>query len=557
MKAALAQFAVLPGQPRKNAELMLDKIEEAKRMGADIIIFPELAVSGNLLGTICQERGFIDDCLYWGEKVIDASFGIGVVFGNLDSQGNSLLWACTEGKVAYRCGYEGYCVGDFAGGTRVSFSLGALPLLRQQADLHIHLGNTPYSLQGRERQRLFCASAAKSFAIPLVYVGATGLQNTGKNVYVLDGKSAFYNEQGEAVVMAAPFAEGTLLCEAALGRKGLTAGEERSTAALYEALVYAIKQFSQVCGVQRVVIGLSGGIDSTLAACLYTDALGSENVRGVNMPGPYTSATTKEIAQELAANLGIDYRVVPIDESVQWTQRQLADCFPDLQVGSSVLENVQARDRSTRVLAAVAAAWNGAFTCNGNKAEFSVGYATMYGDATGYFAALGDLWKHQVYELAQYINERTPGRIPQKALDIKPSAELSQQQAVEEGKGDPLHYPYHDYLLRSFVEQGADPGEILEWYCQGVLAQKIGCTQQELEFACPNGAALVADTEKWWRLYRGIAVAKRLQGPPVLTLTREAFLPVQWESQNGVYFTHKFKLLKAELTKQLEQESVN
>ncbi|MEG1998329.1 MAG: hypothetical protein RR051_07775, partial [Clostridiales bacterium] len=308
VRSALAQIAVLPGQPKKNAEKMLVKMEEAKRMGADILVFPEYALSGNLLGTLQEDSGFLDDCVYWGEKIMEASFGIGVVFGNLDSLGNSILWACSEGKVAYRCGYGGYCVGDFAGGSTISFSLGAVPVLQQKADLHIHLGNTPYSLHGQEHHSLFCASAAKSFAIPLVYVGAAGLQDTGKKVYVLDGKSSFYNENGERVVSAATFSEGMLFCDAAEGRKGVVVSKENATAGLYEALVYAIARFSQTCNLTKVVIGLSGGIDSAVAACLYTAALGPDNVRGVNMPGPFSSATTKEIAAQLAQNLGIDYR---------------------------------------------------------------------------------------------------------------------------------------------------------------------------------------------------------------------------------------------------------
>ena len=260
---------------------------------------------------------------------------------------------------------------------------------------------------------------------------------------------------------------------------------------------------------QRVVIGVSGGIDSAVAAALYTEVLGVENVYLVNMPSVFNSATTKNLSEQLAKNLGCKYFVVPIQESVDWTVKQLEGV--GVSVSSFVRENIQARDRSSRILAAMAAAVGGGFTCNANKAESTVGYATLYGDEAGFMSALADLWKFQVYELANYFNDEIFGRevIPQGIIDIVPSAELSTAQNVDEGKGDPLKYPYHDYLLRAFVEQDVMPEEILYWYATSTLEKELGCKRGLVKKYFSTAQEFIADLERWWRQFTGMGVAKR------------------------------------------------
>jgi NAD+ synthase (glutamine-hydrolysing) len=222
-----------------------------------------------------------------------------------------------------------------------------------------------------------------------------------------------------------------------------------------------------------------------------------------------------------------------------------------LSVSSFMAENVQARDRSSRVLAGLAAAFGGGFTCNANKAETTVGYSTLYGDQSGFFSALADLWKYQVYDLARYLNETVYQRevIPQETIDIVPSAELSAAQDVDKGQGDPLIYPYHDFLFRSFVErwQKATPQDILEWYADGTLEKEIGCEPGLVEKHFPTPKALIDDLERWWNQFSGLAVAKRIQAPPILAVSRRAFGFDHRESQNGSYYTKKYKILKAKL----------
>ncbi len=181
----------------------------------------------------------------------------------------------------------------------------------------------------------------------------------------------------------------------------------------------------------------------------------------------------------------------------------------------------------------------------------TVGYSTLYGDQAGFFAALADLWKHQVYDLAGYLNLDVYQRevIPRGIIGLVPSAELSPDQDVDQGKGDPIVYPYHDYLFRSFVEHWnrATPEDILEWYDRGVLEEKIGCQPGLLKRLFGGPGDFIGDLERWWEAYTGMAVAKRIQAPPVLAVSRRVFGFDHREAQNGAYFTARYLEMKRKI----------
>mgnify|MGYP000225917687 CR=1 FL=1 len=161
---------------------------------------------------------------------------------------------------------------------------------------------------------------------------------------------------------------------------------------------------------------------------------------------------------------------------------------------------MQARDRSSRILSALSAAFGGIFTCNANKTETTVGYGTLYGDLAGAFAATADLWKYQIYHLGRLLNDwyESPV-IPEGIFTVKPSAELSEKQDVTKGMGDPLIYEYHDYLLKSFVEpwQRLCPEDLLTWYAEGSLEAHIGC-HARVQDLFPTAKAFTEDLERWW-----------------------------------------------------------
>ncbi len=187
-----------------------------------------------------------------------------------------------------------------------------------------------------------------------------------------------------------------------------------------------------------------------------------------------------------------------------------------LTLSSFMQENIQARDRSTRILAAAAASFGCAFTCNANKSELTIGYCTLYGDESGFLAALADLWKYQVYALGHYLNQHIFATevIPAENFTLIPSAELSADQDVDAGKGDPLIYPYHDYLFRAFVErwQRATPEDLLKWYIERSVENNMAASQDWLTRSFQLRALFINDLERWWKLYTGMGVAKRIQG---------------------------------------------
>ena len=180
-----------------------------------------------------------------------------------------------------------------------------------------------------------------------------------------------------------------------------------------------------------------------------------------------------------------------------------------------------------------------------------VGYSTLYGDGAGFFAALADLWKYQIYELAKYINKNIFKKeiIPEGSINIIPSAELSNAQAVDEGKGDPIKYDYHDYLFKTLIESWNRilPEDILQMYIDETLEEKIGCEKGIIKKYFKNDLEFIEDLEKWWRQYTGMAISKRIQAPPILAISRRAFGFGNRESQNRVYYTSKYLYLKNKL----------
>ena len=422
-------------------------------------------------------------------------------------------------------------------------------------DLLVNISSSPFTLgKNNKRHRVFSRQAAET-GVPLLYVNNVGIQNNGKTIYTFDGCSTAYNRNGEPVLHCPAFTEHLAFIDTAELNASKTSGAEtavmddRGIDSIYACLNYGIRSFLRQTGIRNIIIGASGGIDSAVAAALYTDALGPDHVMLVNMPSHFNSSTTINLAQTLADNLGCRYASLAIDESVALTVRQMESA--GLPLSPFMRENVQARDRSSRILAAAAASFGGAFTCNANKSEMTIGYCTLYGDEAGCLAAMADLWKFQVYELGRYLNHRIYDRqvIPADIFTIVPSAELSPDQDVDAGKGDPLVYPYHDYLFRAFVErwQRATPEDLLIWYAEGALERNIGCEPGLAGKIFASAAEFIRDLERWWTLYTGMGVAKRIQSPPVLAVSRRAFGFDHREAQNPVHYTQRYLELKRQL----------
>ncbi len=612
----LAQVEVRPGRPRENTRHMIDWVEEARRAGVELIVFPELAIPGYLLGDEWERPAFLRECEACGEALREAARGVVVMFGNVgvdwhkhnedgrvrkynalftaadgtfigpeggpypfvlktlmpnyrefddsrhffDNRKLALEMGCSPSQLIAPVRVGGWSVGAVLceDGWETDYLISPLRLLADKgADFFVNASASPFTFdKNHKRHRVFSA-AAGALGRPLVYVNKTGVQNNGKTVFTFDGASCVYDGSGNVVEGPAAFEEGVL--DVTVPMDGRAFGHpiparRDGIAELDKAIRYGTERFMKACGVERVVVGASGGIDSAVVAALYRRLLPAEQVLLVNMPSRFNSQTTIGLARQLASSLGCGYVEVPIEESVQLTRRQvdgLNVAWPSgtrtLRMSDAALENVQARDRVARVLSAVAAAVGGVFTCNANKSELTVGYTTLYGDLGGYLANIADLWKGEVYALGRHLNAQGDGVavIPEGCFTVTPSAELSAAQAVDEGKGDPLVYPYHDCLFRSWVEawNRTTPEEILEWYLGGVLEQRLGFEGVVSDlFETPG--AFVADLERWWNLYQGLGVAKRIQAPPVLGVKRRAFGFDHRESQMGARYTRRYEELK-------------
>ncbi len=622
LRIHMAQMEVTPGRPVDNCARILDAVNAARSDRADVVVFPEMAVPGYLIGDQWEHESFLRECQGCGEEIVKSAEGIVVVFGNVavdwhkkNEDGrvrkyNALFVAEDRELKGPDHGQHAFAVKTLMPNYRqfddsrhffdlrkvaleenksleeistpVTTSLGKLGcvlcedawdtdyaaspmglLAKHKPDLFISISSSPFTMnKNHKRNRVFSAHAAQ-YRRPIVYVNHTGLQNNGKTVFTYDGSSCVYDSHGNSLVTGTAFEESfetveiDLAPSAAFGKPVNLKTDGISD--LCGALTYGTRKFMSLCGVSRVVVGASGGIDSSVVAAIYGSILKKEDLLLVNMPGEYTSDTTRGLAFDLAEAIGCLYVDVPIRESVDLTSAQISGAEAasvdgslrrTLDLSPFMHENVQARDRSSRILAAAASAFGGVFTCNANKSEATVGYTTLYGDLCGYLANIADLWKGEVYELARHLNSAIYKRqvVPEGSISIKPSAELSPSQNVDEGKGDPLNYPYHDCLFRSWVESWnrTTPEEIAEWYSAGELERRIGFEGKIADIFGSNREFL-DDLERWWTQYQGMGVAKRIQAPPVLAVKRRAFGFDHRESQMGPYLTKRYKELRDEL----------
>ncbi len=438
-------------------------------------------------------------------------------------------------------------------------------LVDKGAALIINLSASPFTSQKRNKRHRIFQKHARERSTPILYANHVGVQNNGKDYFIFDGSSAFYTKEGAVIECAKFCGEETLeIGDFQAATKQLEPApliKERSLTPSspwqdYEALLYGTQKTIEQMGLNKIVIGVSGGIDSAVVAAMMRAILPPENILLVNMPSRFNSDTTKNLAKELSNRLGCYACEIEIESSVKLTQKQInglhltaPGTLPplSLQLSDQHLENVQARDRSSRILAALATAWGGVFTCNANKAETAVGYSTLYGDHGGFLAPLADLWKHQVYAFGRYLNEQVyrAEMIPEGIFTIVPSAELSLAQAVDEGKGDPIIYPYHDFLFKSWIQRWnrATPEENLDWYLLGTIREELGCSVDVYQFF-PDVSSFCQDLERWWNLYAGFAIAKRVQSPPLIVLSSRAFGYDQRESIGRPYYSPVYHAMK-------------
>ena len=422
--------------------------------------------------------------------------------------------------------------------------------IEQGVDFIVNISASPWTLRkelSRERRMAEHVALQGNSMVPFIYVNASGMQNSGKNVLMFDGDSTCYGINGTPMVSCNDAFEEELCV--------FEMGEARSIqptpSKLLEALIHGIAEFDQqIMGARfNWVIGLSGGIDSTINAVLLTLALGKDRIIGYNMASRYNRSTTISIARKLAQDLGIAFREGTIEDLVIATKRTTDTFGYDDKVQGMVLENVQARLRG-HLLCTFAAIENAVICNNGNKVELALGYTTLYGDAIGALSPLGDLTKVQLFDIAREINLRCQKEIIPLSLlpvlqsddriewEVPPSAELKDNQL------DPMKWYYHDWLVRFMIEYPTRTvTDVMDLYLSGKW-RDLPVAQWFIHYGMDNPAVFIEDLEWFMGLWTR-SVFKRIQFPPILTISRGAFGNDFRESQLSDYRTMDYETKKA------------
>jgi NAD+ synthase (glutamine-hydrolysing) len=362
-------------------------------------------------------------------------------------------------------------------------------LAGQGTTVLINISASPYNLDKRNLRRDMLRSIARHYKMPVIYVNQVG----GNDSLVFDGSSFAFDAQGNLAALAHSFEEDMVIFDSANGAGDIRPQPSDELEAAYRALVVGTRDYVRKCGFRQVVIGLSGGIDSALVAAIAIEALGVENVRGVSMPGPYSSKGSLVDAAQLAQNLDIQYSVIPIHDIFETYRKSLCAAFKGKEEGVAE-ENIQARIRGN-LLMALSNKFGAMVLSTGNKSEYAVGYTTLYGDMAGGLAVIADVPKSMVYELARLVNRRRE-LIPTPSITKPPSAELRANQTDQDTLPP---YDVLDRILKAYVEDLRSPEEIASHY--------------EFPIELVRDVARMVDRSEY----------KRKQAPPGLKITSKAF----------------------------------
>ena len=493
MKIALGQINPTVGDFSGNAAKIIDFAQRAKRAGAGLILFPELCVCGYPPRDLVERSSFVARNRETTEQIAQQTQGISVICGLVTpaqvDTGKSVMNSAAllqDGKIAFlqsKMLLPTYDVFDearnFAAarkqelfdfcGNRMALTIcedawndkhfwnkrlyandPVEDLVRSGGNFVLNISASPFWLGKRELRRDMLATIARTDDVPVVMVNQVG----GNDSLVFDGSSVVFNRKGEAIAQGKSFAEDLIFFDSTTLEGELheqIAGEEASA---YAALVLGTRDYVRKCGFKKVIIALSGGIDSALTAAIAAEAVGPENVIGVGMPGPYSSPGSIEDARSLATNLGIRFELLSIREICKSYLDVLQPVFAGLKEDVTE-ENIQSRARGSLIMA-LSNKFNAIVLSTGNKSELGVGYCTLYGDMVGGLAVISDVPKTLVYRLSRYVNSVRPV-IPEASLEKPPSAELRANQKDSDSLPP---YDVLDAILEDYVEDSHSPAQI-------------------------------------------------------------------------------------------------
>lgn len=501
LRIALAQINPTVGDLEGNRRKIAEYIHRAKAQQADIVAFPELAVTGYPPEDLLLKKHFVDDNITVLRSIVPEAKGITAIIGFVDKDTNGIYNAAAvihDGKLksVYRknelpnygvfdekryftAGKENYVftVGKVAFGVNICEDIWKKEGPHQAqaqagASLLINISSSPYHAGKGKLREAMLRHRAKETKSHIVYVNLIG----GQDELVFDGGSLVLNPRGEVLASGKPFAEDLLVFDISTAVikkarkhknvktvslvKSLPPEEKRpllkekpprlsANEEIYKALVLGTRDYIQKNGFKKAVIGLSGGIDSAITAAIACDAIGCENIIGISMPSKFSSYETKNDAKILAQNLMIQFYEIPIESIAETYLTTLQSAFAG-QKRDITEENLQARIRGN-ILMAFSNKFGWLVLTTGNKSEIATGYCTLYGDMAGGFAVIKDVPKTKIYDLAHFRNKKE-GRalIPQSVLDRAPTAELRENQKDEDSLPP---YPVLDPVIKDYVEE--------------------------------------------------------------------------------------------------------
>lgn len=533
MKILLVNINPIIGYLQYNFEKLRVKILEAEKLNVNLIIFPELVLTGYPPLDLLDKRSFIDEVLSYNKKIAELSNRVGIIFGTVtreeDSVGTNIFNSavfCSNGEIKSihkKSLLPNYDVFDEVRYFEASSNVHLLNLneirfgiticedawndkdfwvhrlyefdpveknAKLGADILINISASPFSI-GKEKIRteMFSQIARKHKKVVL-FVNQVGA-NTD---LIFDGGIKVFDRNGKLILASNRFEESSVLFDTEKNYDEIKYEYPSDIEDIYHALILGIKDYCQKTGFQKAVLGLSGGIDSALVAVLAKEALGPENVLCVMMPSQYSSEGSIKDSKRLIENIGVKSTIIPINKLFGEFKEALRQEFDDLPEDVTE-ENLQSRIRGV-LLMALSNKFGYLLLATGNKSELATGYATLYGDMCGGLAPISDLYKTKVYELARFIN-RNKEIIPIEILNKKPSAELRPNQTDQDTLPP---YDILDQILYNYIEEAKEEEEIVSLGFDKELVKKVLKMVDRAEY-------------------------KRKQAAPGLKVTKKAFGP--------------------------------
>lgn len=498
MKLALIQINPIIGDFRHNCDLIVDGAMRAKDCGCSLAIFPEMAVSGYPPQDLLERESFISQQKEAIEQLVNKLPNIDVLFGCFEQReensGKKLYnsgLVVREKEIVFRVhkqllpsydvfdetryfepgdSSQFYSIAGYTFGVTIcediwrneidDYSIDPVALLFKKAEKEnvqldglINISASPFQRHKEKEKMAMYKKICQDYNTHLVVVNQVG----GQDSLLFDGRSLAMNRFGEVTAKAAGFMPDLCVVHIETWR-GVIRGEQLDdeTEAVYSSLVMGVRDYVEKCGFSQVVLGLSGGIDSSLTAAIAVDALGPENVMGIALPSQYSSQESEEDARKLAENLQCRYEIIPISELFDTFNKSLSTFFEGYEEDVTE-QNIQARIRGN-LLMALSNKFGSLLLTTGNKSEMALGYCTLYGDMSGGLAVISDVPKQMVYQLARFVN-RNGEKIPERILTKPPTAELKPNQKDQD---DLPPYEIVDQIVELHLEKGLGTEDIIK-----------------------------------------------------------------------------------------------